>query len=219
MLKILLLLPLLLLPISPINPTQVIISSYNQHNFDALYSYFSPTLQSKITADQFRSTMYDIYSRLGAIYDYYVISTGQLFCVHNLNLDTSIFKYNLTLQQQFDSFVISYSPMSTYKYLATKPQRTSLSFYTPKGSLEIGEKERLAVCSVYKITIVLEYARQSAEGDINPQTCVPLDYINRYWMKNVDNGHKSFLDTVTGNCAKLDDIVIGMIKFSSNANA
>lgn len=163
--------------------------------------------------------MYNVYAKLGDIYDYIPIQSEQLFCVHNTNLDTSLFKFNLTLnQQQFDTFIINYVNTSTFKYFQQKPQTASLSFWTPRGNVDINHNQMRAICSVFKVTVVLEYARQSTEGDINPQACIPLDYINRYYMPHVDSGHKAFLDTVTGNCSKLDDIVTGMIKFSSNAN-
>lgn len=77
----------------------------------------------------------------------------------------------------------------------------------------------LSICSVYKITLVVEYANQVAKGIINPTACIQLDYVNRYYLPHVDSGHKSWLAEVTGNCSKLDDMLIGMIKYSSNAIA
>lgn len=87
------------------------------------------------------------------------------------------------------------------------------------GSININSNVMLSVCSVFKVTLLLEYARQVGEGILQPQVCIPLDYFNRYYLPHIDSGHKSFLDTVTGNCSRLDDLVIGMIKFSSNAIA
>lgn len=46
----LLTLMLLLTGCNCINPSQVIVSSYNLRDFDKLYSYFSETLKSKLSA-------------------------------------------------------------------------------------------------------------------------------------------------------------------------
>lgn len=209
---------------SGFNPVEVIVSSYNLNSYDKLYGYFSQTLQSKITLDTFRSAMYDIHARLSIIEDYFSLDSGNLLTVHSKELDTAVFKYALNAnQQQFDSFVVSYAKQSIFSYFKQQQQagtnRSSLSFWTPAGAANFNQQAMLSVCSVYKITLVLEYARQVGKGVLLPDSCIPLDYLNRYYLPHIDSGHKMFLDNTTGDCAKLDNIVIGMIAYSSNAIA
>lgn len=119
--------------------------------------------------------------------------------------------------------MVSAASQSTFSFFKKQQEtggnRSSLSFWTPAGTVSFNQKALLSVCSVYKITLVLEYARQVGEGILQPEACIPLDYVNRYYLPHIDSGHKSFLDNTTGDCSKLDSLVIGMIRYSSNAIA
>jgi beta-lactamase class A len=107
--------------------------------------------------------MYDTFARLGSIYDYHTLEQGVLLTIHQNELDTAAVRFNLTdNQQQFDSLSVTYQPVSTFSFFARlKNQRSSLSFWTPVGKIDINTKTMLSICSVYKITIILEYARQA----------------------------------------------------------
>lgn len=119
------------------------------------------------------------------------------------------------------TFFIKYEPKSTFTYLYENKEnsKVSLAFNNPRHTFWLNEKIDLSICSVYKITLVVEYARQVTEKLIDPLKCVDLSKINIYFMPHVDHGHAEWLKTINKTCALHEEIVVGMIRWSSNAIA
>lgn len=84
----------------------------------------------------------------------------------------------------------------------------------------VNPREKLPLASTVKIIIAIEYARQAAEGIIDPEHQVKISKLNTFYIKKTDGGaHEAWLkqfpnkDSVT-----IREIAEGMIAFSSNAN-
>ncbi|HDR8141845.1 TPA: serine hydrolase [Bacillus cereus] len=89
----------------------------------------------------------------------------------------------------------------------------------------INEKEKLPLASMSKIVIAIEYAKQVAEGKIRKDEQISLKELEKYYVKNTDGGaHPAWLDDVKvkelvkGGQTSLEEVVKGMIHYSSNAN-
>ena len=59
----------------------------------------------------------------------------------------------------------------------------------------------LSLCSVYKITLVLEYSRQVVARQVNATECVQLDVVNKYFAPHIDSGHNMWLQGLNKSCA------------------
>lgn len=84
----------------------------------------------------------------------------------------------------------------------------------------VNPNEKLPLASTVKIIIAIEYARQAAEGIIDPEQQVKISELDTFYIEKTDGGaHEAWLkqlpnkDTVT-----IREIAEGMIAFSSNAN-
>lgn len=81
----------------------------------------------------------------------------------------------------------------------------------------------MPLASTVKIILAIEYAEQSANGDLNPEELVLVSDLDKFYVPNTDGGaHSSWLDSVKDkiieNKISIREIAKGMIKFSSNAN-
>ncbi|HLQ83506.1 MAG TPA: serine hydrolase [Pseudogracilibacillus sp.] len=80
------------------------------------------------------------------------------------------------------------------------------------------------LASTVKLLIAIEYALQVDEGKINKDSYVPLTELNHFYIKGTDGGgHEDWLKSLSAtqdmnNEASLQDVVKGMITYSSNAN-
>ena len=81
------------------------------------------------------------------------------------------------------------------------------------------------LASTVKILIALEYAMQVEENKIQKDLTIPLDDLNRFYLKNTDGGaHEAWLEAlkqdggIQNNEVTLHDVAKGMISYSSNAN-
>ena len=84
----------------------------------------------------------------------------------------------------------------------------------------------MPLASTVKIVIALEYVNQVSKKIVTKTEPVDLDHLNKFFLPGTDAGaHKSWLneiekkDLIQKNAVALEEIVKGMISFSSNANA
>lgn len=89
----------------------------------------------------------------------------------------------------------------------------------------INENEPLPLASTMKIIVAIEYARQAAEGRINPDQQVSLKELEKYYFPKTDGGaHEAWIKELKNgknediSKVKISEIADGMIAFSSNAN-
>ncbi|MFW5822850.1 MAG: serine hydrolase [Tangfeifania sp.] len=81
----------------------------------------------------------------------------------------------------------------------------------------------MPLASTVKIIVAIEYAEQSANGQLNPDELVQISDLDKFYIPNTDGGaHPSWLksvrDKITEDKISIREIAKGMIKFSSNAN-
>lgn len=94
-----------------------------------------------------------------------------------------------------------------------------------KKLANINEDESLPLASTMKIIVAIEYARQAAEGKIDPDQQVSLKELETYYFPKTDGGaHEAWIKQLKEennediSKVKISDIADGMIAFSSNAN-
>ncbi|WP_371932076.1 serine hydrolase [Mesobacillus subterraneus] len=79
----------------------------------------------------------------------------------------------------------------------------------------------LPLASTVKIMVVIEYARQAAQGKIDPQQNIDLKTLEKYYVPKTDGGaHEAWIDSLADDAEKvpLSEVANGMIAYSSNAN-
>lgn len=89
----------------------------------------------------------------------------------------------------------------------------------------IRENEMFPLASTVKIMIAIEYAKQCDEGKLDPSKKVSLEELDQYYIPDTDGGaHETWIDYSKGEgvildgSSPLENVVKGMILFSSNAN-
>ncbi len=109
-------------------------------------------------------------------------------------------------------------------FIINNPARASILLFrndTIFASQNVDKVMPLA--STVKIILAIEYAEQSANGQLNPDELIPLSDLDKFYVPNTDgDAHKSWLesikDKISDDKISIREISKGMIKFSSNAN-
>ncbi|MCS0670352.1 class A beta-lactamase-related serine hydrolase [Cytobacillus firmus] len=87
--------------------------------------------------------------------------------------------------------------------------------------ININEDVPLPLASTVKIMVAIEYARQAAEGEIDPEEIVDLKTLETYYVPKTDGGaHQAWIDGLSEEeeSVPLSEVANGMIAYSSNAN-
>lgn len=120
----------------------------------------------------------------------------------------------------------NYPPYIT-RFIIENPNRSSI--YLIRNNeviLAHNENKLMPLASTVKIIIALEYANQVSRNVISKEETVDLNELNKFYLPGTDAGaHNSWLkeleskQLIQNNAVSLEEVVKGMIKFSSNANA
>lgn len=113
------------------------------------------------------------------------------------------------------------------EFLQQHPGDASLQIFRNDQSLVSYHADRIMpLASTVKILIAIEYAKQVASGKQNPEELIPETLLDRFYVPGTDGGAhpawKLFLQKEQIDLTKgipLNQIVNGMIIFSSNADA
>lgn len=106
----------------------------------------------------------------------------------------------------------------------SESEKLSLSInYNEQKWVEVNPTKQLPLASTVKIIIAIEYARQAAEGKIDPQQEVSLEELNTYYVPKTDGGaHDAWIANLNNGKevgkVHLSEVAKGMIAYSSNAN-
>ena len=89
--------------------------------------------------------------------------------------------------------------------------------------VNVNGDRRMPLASTVKIIVAIEYARQAADGRIDPEQEVRLEALRSFYVPKTDGGaHEAWLrslqDTYPGGSVPLSEVAAGMIAYSSNAN-
>ncbi len=113
------------------------------------------------------------------------------------------------------------------EFIAANPRRASI-WARRNGEIiaDFQSGRVMPLASTVKILIAVEYAQQAASGRLKPDEPVALSDLDKYFLPGTDGGgHAGWLkyargsNLITNEHAKLEDVVRGMLQFSSNANA
>ncbi|CAD8185755.1 unnamed protein product [Paramecium pentaurelia] len=207
----------------------VIKQAYNSDNFALIYQQLDDEVQQALSLKQFEEILVTKKSKTGSI-EYWSYSSPipqhPIFILgfqKNLAVGSIEWEYQET---KFKVFLLKEFVEPTFvEFLKRNPSRTSLSAKT--DDIEIlnyqGNRQQ-DLMSVFKITVAIEFSRQSAEGIIDPDTWVSLEDVNKYYLKDVDTSHTQFLEIwnqmgkIKDDKIQLIEIANGMIALSSNTN-
>ncbi|UHA74210.1 serine hydrolase [Paenibacillus sp. 481] len=111
-------------------------------------------------------------------------------------------------------------------FIKNNPDKASMYVYVNgKTIVDYGAERKMPLASTVKIMIAIEYAKQVASKKVEPHTMVSLHEIDRYYIPNRDGGaHPNWLKSLhieqvtPDSFIPLQEIVRGMIAYSSNAN-
>ena len=114
------------------------------------------------------------------------------------------------------------------EFLAMNPHRASLVVTRGDTTLAMVNADRaMPLASTVKALIAVEYAFQAAAETLDPDARVPLAELERFYVPRTDGGaHELWLEDARARGAigrdgavPFREVVRGMIRFSSNANA
>ncbi|EWG08675.1 D-alanyl-D-alanine carboxypeptidase [Cytobacillus firmus DS1] len=93
--------------------------------------------------------------------------------------------------------------------------------YNDEDWVSINKDVPLPLASTVKIIVAIEYARQAADGKIDPQQKVDLKTLEKYYVPKTDGGaHEAWVKSLADDAENvpLSEVANGMIAYSSNAN-
>ncbi|MEZ0541958.1 serine hydrolase [Fibrella arboris] len=111
-------------------------------------------------------------------------------------------------------------------FIRTNPTRAAI-YLIRNDTVLISQRpdQKMPLASAVKTIIAIEFARQAADGTIDPNERVPLADLDRYYLPGTDGGaHPGWKQWLTHHnlvqheTVTLLDVAKGMIQFSSNAN-
>jgi len=113
------------------------------------------------------------------------------------------------------------------EFMAANPRRAALWARRDGDVVADFHAERvMPLASTVKVLIAIEYAQQAASGRLQPDEMVALADLDKYFLPATDGGAQAGWlkfargsHLITNERARLDDVVRGMLQFSSNANA
>lgn len=112
------------------------------------------------------------------------------------------------------------------KFIKNNPDKASI-YWVQNGDVvtNINSDRKMPLASTVKIIVAIEYAYQVSEGTVSALTMVDTAELNKYYIPNTDGGAQPawVKDMVANELLKkgrvnLEEIVKGMINYSSNAN-
>ncbi|MBC8044186.1 MAG: serine hydrolase [Rhizobacter sp.] len=132
-------------------------------------------------------------------------------------LSLSIFTYFFLRAD--DDYIVS--------FIKSNPDKSSLIIVRNDTVLARANAETpMTLASVMKYIIAIDYAEQAAAGTVKPDEPVNLDTLMQFYVSKTDgDAHPNWLQEIEtkklskGNAVPLEQVVRGMMKHSSNANA
>lgn len=109
------------------------------------------------------------------------------------------------------------------EHIISKPEDCSL-LYIKNGEtiLSVNEHIKRPLASIYKLIVLLEYLDQCEKGKIHSNDQVHFSQLKRFWIHPIDSAFMQWYHSVKGKIKKhsiaLNEVVKGMLQYSSNAN-
>ncbi|REB06112.1 hypothetical protein DVB69_14365 [Sporosarcina sp. BI001-red] len=198
-----------------------------------------PLKKEKRTKEDFRKVIVTVLIVLGIIIAVVIFSVNYLVAlitgfIASIVLDKKTYTKKRLIIYGSIVLVIGIAGYSVFRdnpnyvmnHLKDNPQSTSF-YLEENGERLITYHSDIVrpLASTVKMLIAVEYAMQIDAGILNKDDAVPVDDLNRYYIKNTDgNAHEEWLRTmneegkVNNNKVMLHDVAKGMATYSSNAN-
>ncbi|MBP2239526.1 D-alanyl-D-alanine carboxypeptidase [Cytobacillus eiseniae] len=127
---------------------------------------------------------------------------------------------------QYKREVTETNPDYIIELMKEKAKNNTISLsinHNNENWVQVNENIPLPLASTVKIIIAIEYAKQAADGRVNPNSNVSLKDLESYFVPKTDGGaHKAWLAQLKReqytDKVPLKEVANGMIAFSSNAN-
>lgn len=112
------------------------------------------------------------------------------------------------------------------EFIKNNPDKSAI-YLVQDGKVltDINADRKSPLASTVKIIVAIEYAVQSASGNINPSSLVDTAELDKYYIPNTDgDAHPTWLEymqkrtRIKNGKVTLEEVAKGMIDFSSNAN-
>ena len=124
-------------------------------------------------------------------------------------------------------FYLKNNPHYITSFIKENPNRSSIYLIrNDKVIIAHNENKLMPLASTVKIIIAFEYANQLSKSIVSEDEPVDLNELSKFYLPNTDAGaHNNWLKDleekkiIQSNSVALEEVVKGMIKFSSNANA
>lgn len=118
------------------------------------------------------------------------------------------------------------NPEYIIKFIKEKAETGDVSLsikYNGDSWVEVNANKKLPLASTVKMIVAIEYAKQAAEGQIDPQRSVKIKDLNKLYVPYTDGGaHEAWLAQLKSKnnleTVPLSEVANGMIAYSSNAN-
>lgn len=112
------------------------------------------------------------------------------------------------------------------QFIKDHPKKSAICLiYNDSIVVEINSVKKFPLASTAKIVVALEYATQVAKGEMVANEQISISELEKYYIPNTDgNAHPMWLNLMKTQKKIIDDkvsieeVVKGMINFSSNAN-
>lgn len=132
----------------------------------------------------------------------------------------------ITVKKMKDT--IKEGPNKVAQYIKENEDSKPVSFVIKRnGELlaSINADKEMPLASMSKWTVAIEYAKQVAQGILDPNEKIDIDTLNKFYIPDTDGGAQpnwissiEEKDLVENNKISLREVARGMIIFSSNAN-
>ncbi|TFE02370.1 serine hydrolase [Jeotgalibacillus salarius] len=113
-------------------------------------------------------------------------------------------------------------PRAFTQFIKERPDTISLKVQRNDEVL-VAQQENLMLplASTAKMVIAVEYAKQAASGNINPDEVISLSTLEPFYFKRTDGGaHEAWLKEINRqDPVTLSQVAEGMMHYSSNANS
>ncbi|CAD8061312.1 unnamed protein product [Paramecium sonneborni] len=202
--------------------------AYNQQNPRRIYNLFSQISKDSLSYEKFSKEIMEIYDRSGRIAYWTHISINSdnpeftLGFEKNLAVGGLIWTYS---DKNFLRFALyDFAQPTMIDFFQNNQNKVTFTAITDGKTLidYFGNRDQ-DLMSVFKITVAIEFSRQANEKIIDKDQFVSINDINKFFVPSIDIYHQQFLDIwkandwIVDNKMKLQDVVKGMIAFSSNS--
>lgn len=142
---------------------------------------------------------------------------GSVVVVFGVLIGVGIWLFQKEIGREDPEYIVEF-----LKEKADKGNVALTIHYNQESWVRVNENQALPLASTVKTIIAIEYAKQAAAGQIDPEQAVSFEDLEKFYIPKTDGGaHEAWLKEVKGDQTgevPLSEVAKGMIVYSSNAN-